>query len=347
MPTDPESAQRLRRLQGYLAQDPANPQLLADTCDAAIAARELQAAARCMEAAESLRLDPVAWTWRRALAALLAGDAQACRTLVEPLRDAAVDDAQLRGRLQALWLRACHHLGVLAEAWDWAVAQQGQDRLTPFAAGVASLVAIDLGRLEDARVLAERALRDAGAAPPEALVARAYVALADDDAASASRLLEQAAARQPEDGRIWSARGMVSLRQAALPEARERFERAVRLIPQHVGSWHALGWTCLLQDDVAGADAAFGQALERDRNFGENHAAMALVRTLQGRDADAEQRLQRAERLDRAAPTARYVRALRAGELQDAEAIRAFAARLLRAPGMPAGKLRDRGTGAA
>ena len=344
MQPDPEAAQRLRRLQGYLAQDPANPFLLSDTCDAALAAGDFAAAASCMDRAERLQLDPIAWTARRALGALCTGDAQQCRALVESLLD-ATNDANPLAQLQALWLRACHHLGALGEAWEWTQQQLQQDRLQPLAAGVASLMAIDLDRMEDARALADRALHRAVPPPPEALVARAYVALADDDAALAAKLLEHAAARQPDDGRIWSALGMVSLRNGALQEARGRFEQAVRRIPQHIGSWHALGWTCLLQQDLPGAQAAFAAALDRDRNFGENHAAMALVFTLLGRDGPAEHHLQRAERLDRGAPTARYVRALRSGELKDADATRAFAAGLLRARGMPAGKLRDRAAG--
>jgi Flp pilus assembly protein TadD len=326
-----DSVQRLRRLEHYLAQDPANPYLLADTCDAALAAGEQDAALRCIAEAQRLQLDPVPWTYRRGLAALFAGEAERCRQLVEPLLD-TTSDLETLGHLQALWLRASHHHGALAVAWEWAQQQRQQGRLQPVAAGVASLVAIDLERLEDARTLSDIALRSPHP-PPEAQVARAYVALADDDAARAGQLLESAIARHPGDGRTWSALGMVSLRATDLPQARQRLERATALIPAHIGTWHALGWTCLLQQDRPGAHAAFAQALQLDRNFGENHAAMALVFTLEGRDAEAEHHLERAERLDRAAPTARYVRALRSGELRDADAVRAFAAGLLQGVG--------------
>jgi tetratricopeptide (TPR) repeat protein len=333
MPAIPpaDGIQRLRRLENYLAQDPANPYLLADTCDAAIAAGEQPLALRCIAEAERLQLDPVPWTYRRALAALFAGDPGLCRKQLEPLLD-TTSDVETLGHLQALWLRASHHLGSLAVAWEWALQQHRQGRLQPVAAGVASLVAIDLERLEDARSFSDIGLRAVNP-PPEAQVARAYVALADDDPGYAGQLLESAIARHPQDGRTWSALGMVSLRATDLPQARQRFERATGLIPRHIGTWHALGWTCILQQDLSAAHAAFAQALQLDRNFGENHAAMALVFTLEGRDGEAGHHLERAERLDRAAPTARYVRALRSGELRDADAVRAFAARLLQGVG--------------
>lgn len=342
MPPLPESpaAERLARLERFLAQDPGNPHLLAETWEAALAAGERAAAQRCIATAERLQLDAVPWAWRRALAALFAGDAARARAEAAALLSKVSDVATL-GHVQALWLRACHHLGALDDAWAWTMQQRQDGRLQPLAAGVAALVAVDLERLAEAKELADLALAAADA-PPEAQVARAYAALADDDAALAAQLLEHALARHPDDGRTWSALGMVSLRNGAFVQARERLEQATRRIPGHIGSWHALGWTCLLQQDLPGARQAFTQALALDRNFAESHAAMALVDTALGQHEDAEQSLARAERLDRNGATARYVRALRAGALRGDADVRAFAARLLRGSRVPPGRLRAR-----
>lgn len=337
---DSPAATRLSRLEGFLAQDPANPHLLAETCETALAAGQLALAQRCIAAAERLQLDALPWGWRRALASLFAGEAARARDEAAALLPLARDPQSL-GHVQALWLRACHHLGALEEAWAWMEQQRRSGQLQPIAAGVAALVAVDLERLDDARSLADLSLA-AGDAPAEAQVARAYAALADDDAPLAADLLARALASHPEDGRTWSALGMVSLRVGALPQARERFERATRRIPRHVGTWHALGWTCLLQQDVPAAHGAFAQALALDRNFAESHAAMALVLTAQGQHAQAEEHLARAERLDRDSATARYVRALRSGELREGADVRAFAARVLRGARVPAGRLRAR-----
>lgn len=341
---DVSAAARLARLEGFLAQDPANLALLAETCDLALAAGRHAVARRCIATAQGLQSGALPWAFRAALASLLAGDAAQARERAAALLARAPDPASL-GHVQALWLRASHHLGALDEAWAWSVRQRRSGQLQPLAAGVAALVAVDLERLDEARELADLAL--AGGEPPrEAQVARAYAALAEDDAALAADLLERALAQDPEDGRTWSALAMVSLRSGALAQARERFTQATRHIPGHIGTWHGLGWTCLLQQDVAGARHAFEQALALDRNFAESQAALALVCAAQGQHAQAGQHLERAERLDRGSATARYVRALRAGELREGADLRAFAARLLRESPIPRGRLRARIEGA-
>ena len=76
MESDPAStrASRLRQLQGYLAQDPANPHLLAQVCDAALAAGDQTAALQAVEAAEGLGLERAPWLHRRAHVAMARGD---------------------------------------------------------------------------------------------------------------------------------------------------------------------------------------------------------------------------------------------------------------------------------
>src|SRR5690606_25684499 len=124
-------------------------------------------------------------------------------------------------------------------------------RLQPQAQGVASLVALDLDLFEPARALADAALA-AGAVQVEALVARASVALADEETARAEQLLQQALVCNRDDGRTWSALGLCSLQANDLPLAQTRLERALRTLSSHVGTWHALGWARLLQQDIAG-----------------------------------------------------------------------------------------------
>ena len=60
------SPSRLDQLEGYLREDPSNPHLLADACDAAMAAGEHARAAAHIERALALQLDRAAWGFRRA-----------------------------------------------------------------------------------------------------------------------------------------------------------------------------------------------------------------------------------------------------------------------------------------
>ena len=367
-------AARLRQLQGFLAQDPGNAHLLADVCEAALAAGDHAAALGAVESAENRRLDAAPWLHRRAHVAMARGDwddalsvlarlrvlagddaailhdvalvhlcagrHEACRESLAPLLAATGLQVDMLAAVQVLWLRAMHHLGLMEEAWQWIEQQQGQRSLQPSAMGVAALVAIDLERFPAADALAEQALRD-GQPVAEGLVAAAYVALARRRPEQAITFLQRALELNPRDGRTWSARGLASLQGGDVAAARRHFEQAILTLPRHIGTWHALGWACLLQQDLPAARNAFVRALELDRNFGESHAAMALVLMLEGNETDTEHHLRVAERLDARGVTAGYVRALRSGALRDPASVRGLAQRLLDRPGFFGGRLSD------
>jgi Flp pilus assembly protein TadD len=368
---------RLLQLERYLSEDPANAALLADACDEAVAAGLLDRAVLHLRAAESLGLDDVRWIGRSARVALAsgewadalarlerlvatagphpaishdiafarfhAGDFDACRAELDPwLRMPQDADllADTAGPLQRLWLRASHHLGLLEEARDWARDELSRHALLPAAAGVAALIAVDLGDFLFARQVLQSA---AGAYPPsaEALLAGASIAIAERRPQTAITLLHQALELDPREGRTWSTFGMANLQLRELPQARLQFSRASTLMPRHIGTWHGLGWACLLLRDLPAALVAFQQALALDPTFAESHGAVGLALWLSGRQHEAEPHLARADRLDRRNVTGRYARALAAGMLQDGDAVRALAVRLLDRPGVFRPRLSD------
>lgn len=364
---------RATRLSGYLREDPRNPGLLAEACDAALAAGLHALAGQHMDTAEALGLDPAAWTFRRARSCiaqrkledaerllaqlleaqdrnpgiahdlayvrLLQGAFDAARALLAPwIIGAEPAEPDMLEALQVLWLRAAHRLDDLDAAWEWIQRQHAMGHLQPAACGVASLLALDLGRFDDARSLAERALAQRPL-QAEALVTRGSLALADRNTLRATHLLEQALQCNPEDGRTWSALGLCSLQAQDWPLAQARFERALQAMPAHVGTWHALGWSRLLQQDTQGALEAFRRALDLDRNFAESHGALGLALAVGGQRAEAEAHLQAARRLDPANVTGRYAQALLAGEAGDLERLLVLADRLLDRPGFGRGTL--------
>jgi Flp pilus assembly protein TadD len=226
------------------------------------------------------------------------------------------------------------------EASQWAQEQAGVGRLQPAAAGVASLIAADLGDFVRARALSAQAI-EGHSRVPEALLASASVAIAKRDLPSAHALLRKALDLNPQEGRTWSTLGMASLQGQDLPQARVQFARATTLMPDHIGTWHGLGWTCLLLQDLPAALSAFQQALALDGNFAESHGAVGLALSLAGRQQEAEPYLVRAERLDRGNVTGRFARALGEGKLHDRAALREFAAELLDRPGVFKPRLSD------
>ncbi|TFY97072.1 tetratricopeptide repeat protein [Ramlibacter humi] len=349
------AATRLQRLAAYLKEDPANPALLADACEAAIACGEHQRAREYIQSAERLSLDPAEWTFRRARLAIaqrelpeaarlleqlatesgphpvlahdlayvrfLQGDAEACHAVLQPwLEQAAKLPDPQRRALQVLWLRAEHRLQHLEEALEWARRQDGAGTLDPVARGVASLIALDENELDLARRWAEAALL-ADPTQHETLVARGSVALADGDLPGAARWLQQALQGHPDDGRTWSALGFASLQAMKLPDAQAQLERAVTAMPEHIDSWHALAWARLLQGDRGAALAALREALKLDASHAGTHAALALVLALGGEREEAERHLSEAERLDPGHATSAYARAVLSGQAGDARSL--------------------------
>jgi Flp pilus assembly protein TadD len=369
-----EAIERLRRFAAYVEEDPANPDLLAEAWEAAMAAGDHAMAQRFAQAGE--RCDGHgAWLQRQAHSALAAGrsreaealllrareggmptidadhdlafvalkegDADRCVALLQPWIETLDHAPGSVARVQALWLRAMHRLRRLDPAWAWIEAQERGGRgLPPEVAAPASLIAIDADRFDAARTFADRALAQDEKAV-DALTARGCVALAEGDSAAAARWLRSAEVVQPADGRIQSALGLVALHDGQFGEAQRRFELAVRALPRHVGSWHGLGWSWLLQGGLDRAMQAFRQAVDLDPNFGESHGAVGLVLVLQGRRDEAQAHLRRAHGLDPRNVTASFAQALGSGQLAPSQ-FHALARRLLDRPGFFGEKLSAR-----
>ncbi len=191
---------------------------------------------------------------------------------------------------------------------------------------------MDDSQVEDALRLSEAALR---ATPPplEALVVRATLAVGEGDSALATRLLNEAQARAPRDGRVWSAWAAAQLLLSDVAAAQEGFERAAQYLPAHVGSWVALAWCHIVRGELSGARANLDTALALDRNFAEIHGGLAVVPAMQGQEGEARQSIERAMRLDGTSVSAQYARALLEGQVNDPGAVQALARRLLRAKG--------------
>jgi tetratricopeptide (TPR) repeat protein len=377
MTSTPATSLRLVRLESYLRQDPDNPSLLGDTFEVALQAGELARAELHLQHAQSLGVAQQQWglheahlrlaqhRWSDAelclqrlmagedvpaeLRAVLAhdlayvalrrGDFENGVAQLAPLVEASLPTKPLDAASQALWLRLLHRVQRHEQAMAWAVARWDAKNLAAGAAGVASLIALDANDAPRSLLWAEYALKHEGQ-QLEALVSRATLALGQDNPALARQLLEQALQHDAADGRILSALAFTDLVQRRFDEARANFNLAVKDMPGHIGTWHGLGWTLLLLNDLPGAHQAFETALALDRSFSENHGALAIILALLQRKSEAEQAIERALRLDRSCVSASYAEAILSGEADDPRAIRRLATRLLGGrPGMLGGTL--------
>ncbi len=356
--------QRLERLQAFLQGDPDNHALRVDIFDTAMSAGVLDCAERQAVEAQERQYDPIAWEFRQAslrIAQKRFAEAQqllreleakvgahpsiahnlahiefqqqsyaACCDLLRPWMDVPVAKAAAPADavLQVLWLRALHRLGLLEEAWKWVQDQRAADTLSVSAAGIASLIAVDLGDLDEALTLSELALvREP--LQMEALVARASVALAQRDLDRARALSARALERNPGDGRAWSASGFAEMLGMNIERAKQHFQQALLWMPKHIGTWHGMGWACLMLKDMTGAKRAFEEALALDRNFAESHGGLAVLLALTGEPKRAAEHIELAMRLDKSNLSAWYAQAILSGEVADAQGIQRLAQRLL------------------
>lgn len=244
---------------------------------------------------------------------------------------AQIEEKPASPQLQHLWLRALHRVGELQRAIDWTRAQAKAGQLSPEAAGIASLIALDAGDVMSARTWSDTAIRDADALgkPIEALVTQASLALAARDGPRAQALASSALQLNPDDGRAWSARAFADLLSGELDIARAHFSKALATMPEHIGTWHGQGWTQLLIHDLDAAQRSFGAALALDRNFAESHGGLAVVLALKKRAEEAHTHALLAMKLDPSNLSGRYAQAILSGDVQEAESVKRLVQRLL------------------
>lgn len=366
---------RFSRLNSYLQQDPGNAGLLQDAFVAACAESLWDQAQALLQQAQALGHAPRQWALHRAHLAMarqrwpealaLLGELQQDPLLDDPARlvlatdvaqihlrqgrvveglaalealiEALPPDAPLDAMVVETWLRLLHRAGRLDAALEWGQSREQAGTLGPTGAGVLSLVALDAAQFGHCRRWADQALA-AQPAQLEAGLARASLALADGDPAEALQRCERLAAGRENDGRVLSTLGAARLLNQDLPGARAAYERAGRLMPEHIGTWHGLAWTALLQGDLACAESTFRHALSLDRNFAESHGGLGVVLAAAGRRAEASEAVRRALGLDARSVAAHYAQLLLDDPEVDRTRLLALAKRLFGSQAAPGGE---------
>ncbi|WP_421567469.1 tetratricopeptide repeat protein [Stenotrophomonas sp. PD6] len=151
----------------------------------------------------------------------------------------------------------------------------------------------------------------------------------------AQAMLERAVAHHANSGRALSGLGQCLMLRNDLPAARDVLERAVKAMPEHIGTWHALAWTQLLQGESTAAKASYEKAYALDRNFADTHGGLALVAVLNDHLDEAAASIERALRLDRNSITGRYACSLLLQKQGDTAGAEALLSQLLADGGMP------------
>lgn len=163
--------------------------------------------------------------------------------------------------------------------------------------GLMALLYCDDDQVEKALFYSSRSL-DIEPTGFEALVARAtcFVIQREYDLAYSDyeRILEL----HPTVGRAWSGLGQIQFHRFQFSEAATSLRKAVELMPDHVGTWHLLGWANMAMESYEEARNAFENAYELDRTFAETHGCLASLYAVTGESGKAEYHIKLAQKLD-------------------------------------------------
>jgi tetratricopeptide (TPR) repeat protein len=331
----PASNERLGRLLGFLEQDPGNLPLLHDAANEALQGGLWSQARKLIEAALAIAPSDQVSRYRMAVVMTMEGQGPESLEYTQALIDEGVDHpavlfqharalilAQRHAEAEPLLchlqphsanlpefdylhIRSLHAAGKLDEAI--ALAEGKADDVQ--AQAMLSLLYVDAEDVQKGGELARQVL-EKNPDSIDALLAYGTAALAMEEAQAALPRFEHAARLHAENGRAWMGIGLARMSASDLSGAREAFEKTVRFLPAHLGSWNALAWIELLQNDLRAAEETLEAALRQDRNFGETHGTLAVLRAAQQQWDEAKRHADIAVRLQPESFAGRFAQTL-------------------------------------
>jgi tetratricopeptide (TPR) repeat protein len=222
-----------------------------------------------------------------------------------------------------LYARTLHQLGDIDAAIAFAESWLATNREDASLLGVLSLLYVDQGNMDKAEHTARRSVELSGSSL-EGLIALGTTALGKQNVEEATACFERALAQNTAAGRAWLGRGLAEMIAMNFEGAERTLKTCVELMPEHIGSWHALAWCQILRQDYAGAEDSFRRALKIDDNFGETHGGLGVLAALQGDEKKARQLIKKATRLDPGGFAGRFAQSMvlsLAGKEKDAKKI--------------------------
>ncbi|WP_143873791.1 tetratricopeptide repeat protein [Catenovulum sediminis] len=170
----------------------------------------------------------------------------------------------------------------------------GQARLEALA--LLSLVEYDNDNLEYAYKLASDVLTEDEIF--EASLAKASVAMEWHENDEAKRIFHLLSEKYSGVGRVWAGLATVLFNEFDLDNAHKSATKATELIPEHIGSWHLLGWILMIQGLPSEALKMFEAAYQLDRGFADTHGGIASAYAMLGNNEMSERHLKLAKRLN-------------------------------------------------
>lgn len=264
----------------------------------------------------------LAYVQLKATAQLGCRQPDAALALLEPLISGLESqEEEIRLVIGGLYAKALHHVGRLEDARDYLevlrrVLPDGAERIE----GDLALIYLDLEQVDACRAL----LADTQAQGIEALIARGYIGLTDNQVDAADQYFQAALVRNEAEPRVLLGLAITRMMHARVDEAMPFFERCIACDPASLAPRNALAWCKLCSGDPDAAAGIWQDALDVDRNFSELHGGLAVVAVIRGDRTEAESLCRKALGLDSgcfSAWFARYLLSATAGNEKAAQRI--------------------------
>ena len=330
---------RYRRLVGFLKQDLDNSKLFQDCFDLAIQIGELDGAAELLASRpQQFANDPLTLYCESKLA-LANQDFDKAKEISQSMLDQGINDLAIHYNVSwadfslanyedvlkniealgehkqdyppflILEARALHHLGRVEEAIFLTRHFVEQNTQSDEALGLLSLLLLDSENYAESTELANAA-RQLNPSNHESLIALTSIALNDQKADETEAILNTNLELAQKSGRLMLNLGQAQMLNMNFDQAEDSLEQASQLMGNHIGTWHALAWVKIVKGKIADAKMAFQKAYDLDRNFAESHGGLAIVAVHEKRFEDAEKLTKTSLRLDPMCRSGRYAEVL-------------------------------------
>jgi tetratricopeptide (TPR) repeat protein len=297
-------------LQGALAKHPGNAGLQFRLATIAMASGDVNDAIARFRSLQDSGIKSDVLNYNFAYSLMLDHQFDAAKELLLPLVNEAKESVP---HATALLARCYHHLGMLDESISIAESFLQSHPDNTEILGIMALLNLDAEHLDSAKAYAQKAA-DLDVSNLDARITLGTLALAEQEDEEAERYFSQAITSNPENGRAWAGLGLAHMLKLSPEKAVSDLEKAVRFMPTHIGTWHALAWAQIVTKDLSGAKESFEHAMALDRNFSETHGGLAVIAALSNEpEAEVNTLIQRAIRLDPNSFSGRYAKSLLAG----------------------------------
>jgi|GEM_PF-2363858 len=172
-----------------------------------------------------------------------------------------------------------------------------QESPGPATEGYISMVEMDHGDMEAARLRAEKVLQQQSDNADANLVIGTWN-MEQQNAERAENCFLQMIRSEPDNPRGWQGLGLVKMYQQNYQEAFRALEQARSLMPENATIHLVIGWAYLGNQDAKAAETNFRKAIAADHNFGEAHGGLACALVFQNRQEEARIAIKKALALD-------------------------------------------------